>query len=69
MPLVFRLSPLHPRQGQEGHEHSHPLTEVEAREHVIQHRHAPEELNILKGAGQSQPGPAIGGQAHHILAR
>ncbi len=58
----------HPGQRQEGREHSHLLVEMEAGEDVVQHRHAPEELDILEGAGQAQAGPAVGGQAHHLRA-
>ena len=42
--------------------------EVIAGEDVFQHGHAPEELDILEGAGEPQAGPAIGGQAHHFRA-
>ena len=67
-PAIFRLGSAHHWQRQEGSKDSHLLVEVNPGENVFQHGHAPEELDILEGAGEPQAGPAVGGQTQHIRA-
>ncbi len=62
------LGPAHPSQGEKRSQAPHFLAQVMTGEDIFRHGHAPEKLDILKGAGQAQRGPAVRRQAHQVIS-